>query len=650
MKLLLTTLNAKYVHSNLALRYLFAVAKEHLRISTDDDRLPILNSGSEHQITACGSRVEMREFTINNDMSYIYNEIIRGDYDMVCFSCYIWNIEKTKEIASWVKKAMPQTVIVFGGPEVSFETESFLRENLWCDYVVRGEGELPFGYIFDKIRQNADRQNADRQSADKHGADRQSDDRQSADRQGADKQSAGRLSVYEILKNCPGISYLSAAAARQGCDPPVLMSSAENYFPAEYIEIPQAAPQNMDEVPFPYEAGKIEKDKVVYYESSRGCPYRCSYCLSSIEKTVRPRSLELTLKELDFFLKEKVKQVKFIDRTFNFDKKRAFQIWEHLIKNDNGITNFHFEICAELMDDEIFQLLETARTGLFQFEIGIQSTNRTALAAVNRHNDVNKITQNVKKLVAAGNSHVHVDLIAGLPCEDFESFTRSFDEVYRFGADNLQLGFLKLLKGTGIRSGISDSSSDNMQSTESGYIFDADSFDASKRLTGENHGYVYRDKAPYEIIKNNYISARELMKLKMVETVLELYANKPGFPGSISLLIDAKGQGPFAFFMDLAEFFFANGYQNRSHKKEDLYRILYKYACSQADIQQSWSLRRRTADEEYAATGEEYAANEEYAAPGDEFSRIAKTAIYRDLELSMNFDAVKKFDKKGWEI
>lgn len=561
MKILLTTLNAKYVHSNLALRYAFAVAKEHLGLAE-----------APNQIRSATYQVEMREFTINNDMSYIYNEVIRGNYDLVCFSCYIWNIEKTKEIACWVKQAIPQTIIALGGPEVSFDTESFLRENPWCDYVVRGEGEVPFGYIFDKVRQVAS----------------------------AVEQSAAQA-IKEIFSSCPGISYLTKD-----------QESGQK----EYIEIPEAEPLHMDQVPFPYEAGKIEQDKVVYYESSRGCPYRCSYCLSSIEKTIRPRSLEKTLDELDFFLKEKVKQVKFIDRTFNFDKKRAYKIWEHLIKNDNGLTNFHFEICSELMNEEIFKLLQSARPGLFQFEIGIQSTNSSALEAVNRHNDLTKITENVKRLVALGNSHVHVDLIAGLPHEDFDSFTKSFDDVYGLGADNLQLGFLKLLKGTAIRA-------------------------------AGPHGFVYRDKAPYEIIKNNYISAHELMKLKMVETVLELYANKEGFASSLKLLINKYGQSPFAFFMNFAEFFFEEGFQNRSHKKEDLYRILYKYVrCKWGD-----NLLCENYGEAKGVSQDGEGANANFDGDGtNEFVQLAQNTIYSNLEASMNFDAVKKFNKKGWEI
>ena len=253
-------------------------------------------------------------------------------------------------------------------------------------------------------------------------------------------------------------------------------------------------------------------------------------------------------------------------------------------ENDNGVTNFHFEICGELLDDRHFDLLSTARKGLFQFEIGIQSANPDALMAVDRKESVFPILHNVEKLLILGNIHIHVDLIAGLPHEDYKSFARSFNKVYELGADNLQLGFLKLLKGTKIR----------RQASE--------------------FGYVFRAKAPYEVISNQDLSAAELVKLKMIETVLDLYANKGGFEMTLEYILKSSGGNPFRFYEQLADFFFSKGYQHRSHKKEDLYRILLKFAESKG------------------------------------LGEGAEVFLTEDLSRTMNFDAVKKFHKKGWEI
>ena len=359
MKILLTTLNAKYVHSNLALKYLTRVAEK-----TDLD-------------------VSTREFTINNEMGYIFTEILRNNYDMICFSCYIWNIEKIKELCETLKQADSSLIIALGGPEVSYDANHFLQENSWADMILRGEGEIPMADLSREL-----------------------------------------MATKSDFSQIRGITY-----RKNG----------------KIFENPDAPLPDMDEVPFPYKE-EPARDKVIYYESSRGCPYRCSYCLSSIEKTIRPRSLEKTLSELDYFIQRNVKQVKFIDRTFNFNEDRSYRIWEYLIKNDNGITNFHFEICGNLLTDRQIELLATARKGLFQFEIGIQSTNPDVLRAVNRRPVVDKLFSNICKVRDLGNIHLHVDLIAGLPFEDYKSFGKSFDDVYRLHAENLQLGFLKVLK------------------------------------------------------------------------------------------------------------------------------------------------------------------------------------------------------------
>lgn len=526
MKILLAALNAKYVHSNLALRYLYETGR---RAGLSADQLTL------------------QEFTINNEAGYIYGEILRGGCDLVCFSCYIWNIRQIRELASDLKKARPDLVILLGGPEVSYESAAFLTENPYVDGILRGEGEAAFGQLCQRLLA---------------GVAASPDD-------GSEPGAAGLL-----IKGClPGLSSL---VWRDG----VLI---RDNGPGET--------QEMAAVPFPYFHLPPAADKVVYYEASRGCPYRCSYCLSSLEKTIRPLPLDRTLSELSWFLERQVRQVKFIDRTFNFDRERAKAIWQFLMDHDNGITNFHFEICAELLDDSCLAVIAAARQGLFQFEIGIQSCNGQTLEMVDRSGDVNRVLENVRKLVKLGNSHIHTDLIAGLPYEDYESFGRSFDMVYALGAENLQLGFLKLLKGTKIR------------------------------RQAEKYGYIWRDYAPYQVIATRWLTALELEQLSRIETVLELYHNKGGFSRTLALLIgEAFGGSAFGFYEALGEFFYESGFQHRSHRKEDLYRILLLFAES--------------------LTPED----------PDVWKERARHPLMEDLEETMNFDAVKKFYKKGWEL
>ncbi len=502
MKILLTSLNAKYVHSSLALRYLGTAAR---------------NAGFS---AAC------REFTINNEKDYIYGELVRGEYDIIGFSCYIWNIERIREVAANVKKACPQIRILLGGPEVSCGAGEFLRENPWADWILRGEGEA---------------------------------------------------SLVQLLRSLCGTGELSDVAGLTYRDGSMIRENDDGQ------------PLTAEQIPFPYSVFPVEEDKVVYYEASRGCPYRCSYCLSSLEKRVRPLPLERVEKELSYFLNEQVRQVKFIDRTFNYDVSRAQTIWKFLMDHDNGKTNFHFEICADLLDKASLQLLSHARKGLFQLEIGIQSTDKAALAAVERKAETDRLFSNVRALTALKNIHIHTDLIAGLPFEDYETFGRSFDQVYALQSDNLQLGFLKLLKGTKLRE------------------------------QEEKYGYIYRENAPYEVISNRYISAGELVQLKMIENVLELYGNRGGFSKSLEYLIRRTGKSPFAFYERLAAFFYDSGFQHRSHRKEDLYRILLRFAGSMEG---------------------------EFAGIEDETRQL----LENDLEETMNFDAVKKFHRKGWEI
>lgn len=503
MKILLTTLNAKYIHSNLALKYLYMSAIENRRA------------------------IDMREFTINNPEDYVYTEIIRGGYNVICFSCYIWNITKTLYLAENIKKARPDIKILLGGPEVSYDSIEFMRKHKYVDYIIVGEGEEVFK---DFVKSYTSEERS-----------------------------------FEKIK---GLIYRENGKI--------------------YVN-PVSDLQEFENVPFPYSFLIPKEDKIIYYESVRGCPFRCSYCLSSIEKHVRPLPLERVKKELDFFIFKKVKQVKFIDRTFNYDKARCNEIVKYILDNDNGITNFHFEICGELINDEFVELLSTARRGLFQVEIGIQSLNPLTLETVNRNKNTDALLEKIKKIIDLGNIHTHVDLIAGLPFEDYLSFINSFNGVYSLGAEQVQLGFLKLLKGTKIRD------------------------------EKEVYEYVFRDIAPYEVISNRFISADGIARLKMVENLLDLYYNRGGFFKTLKYAIGKVKATAFDFYEEFAYFFYLKGYQNRSHKKEDLYRIFYEYAC--------WKDR---------------------SLPGvaDEIKRL----LTIDMGETLNPDAIKKFNRKGWKL
>ena len=514
MKILLAALNSQYVHSNPAVRYLYTVMAD-----TPDD-------------------VHIREFTINNDPSYIYGELVRANCDMVCFSCYIWNIEQVKAIGSDLKKACPSVKIVLGGPEVSHDGHIFAMENPWADYILCGEGEYSFYRLAEVLRQGA----------------------------GSYKGGSG-LDGTSDLKTVSGRIYQQNGKI--------------------YIN-PQIEPMDFNAIPFLYSLLPCEKDKVIYYESSRGCPFRCAYCLSCIDKRVRSLDMERIRRDLRYFLYKKVMQVKFVDRTFNYDEERACQIIGFILENDNGVTNFHFEICADLVSDRMINLLAKARPGLFQLEIGIQSTNPETLRAVDRKENVYPVLYNAERLAGLDNIHVHVDLIAGLPFETYELFKRSFNKVYRLGADAFQLGFLKVLKGTPIA--------------------------AMK----ERYGIVARERAPYEIISNMWMSAGQLVRLKTIENMLNIYYNRGGFSRAIEALTDAFGGKPFDLYESLADFYYENGYQHKNRKKEDQYRILRRFIIERTD--------------------------------GPAAADAATAALEEDLRSALNPEEVKRFLKKGWEI
>lgn len=523
MKVLLTTLNSKYIHSNLALKYLYVAGM---------DQCPGLY---------------LKEYTINNEDSYVFSELVQGAYNVICFSCYIWNIEKTRELAENLKMANPRLIIACGGPEVSYGTREFLSENPAVDVVMRGEGEFTFHAFCGALQEHKDRLLSVGNGGEIH---------------------KNRKLFLDSLSYIKGLSYR---------------------VDSEIFENPGGELLIFDSIPFPYRHFPCEEDKIHYYESARGCPYGCTYCISSLDRKVRALPLDRVKEELSYFLYSCVKQVKLIDRTFNWDRERCYQILKFLKDKDNGVTNFHFELCGDLIDRELLQLLSDVRPGLFQFEIGIQSTNPETLRAVNRNDRISLVLENVRQLVSLGTVHTHVDLIAGLPLENYFSFKKSFNDVYELGADTFQLGFLKLLKGTALRD------------------------------TGSSYGYIYRKKPPYEVISNPFLSSNDIIKLKQIEVLLDLYYNRGGFGRTLDYLIRITAQSPFDFYEEFTEFYRLKGYGGLSHKKEDLYRILYKYAL--------WK--------------------------GRSSENLCSEVLYllkEDMKEALNPEAVKRFERRGWEI
>ena len=503
MKILLTTLNSKFIHSNLALRYLYEAAAEYR------------------------SSLVLQEFTINQEEDHIYLEILRGGYDAVCFSCYIWNRDKTLQLADNLKKAKPGLAILAGGPELSIEPVKAMTEHKSLDFVIEGEGERPFFLWLAQMHQSS-----------------------------------------PDFQQIPGLSWRSAG---------------------KLCSNPPAPPLPMTEIPFPYEHRDPDPDKLVYYETSRGCPFRCSYCLSSLSKGIRSLPLETVKLQLTRLLQWKLPQIKLVDRTFNWDRARCEEIVDFLIDQDNGVTNFHLELCGDLIDPPLISLLGRARKGLFQLEIGVQSTNPRVLEVVSRVCDFPVLARNVERIRELGTAHLHLDLIAGLPHEDLASFRNSFNDVYRIQPDHLQLGFLKMLHGSGIRE------------------------------QAQEFGYLYRKKPPYEVISNRDLSATEIVLLKMIENVLDLYYNRGGFPRTLQALTSRSSWTPFDCYRALALYYYESGFQHRSHSKEDLYRILRNFLEESKDLSQ-------------------------------EEKDKALHLLLADREAHLHPDAIHKFDKKGWEI
>jgi len=435
------------------------------------------------------------EFTTQDSVNHILAEMTDTPADAVGFSCYIWNIGMVRNLVASLKKVQPRVRVILGGPEVSFDAETLLEE-IPADIIVRGEGEGALRDILSGVPLR-----------DVHGI---------------------SYRITQINQIMP-----DTHMAKTDYDEPVVKirsNPARNKLP-------------LAEITFPYNAETLPQNKIIYYESSRGCPYSCGFCLSHSEKPVRLLPLERVYRELDFFLAQRVNQVKFVDRTFNCDRRRALAIWQYLLDHDNGHTNFHFEISADLLDAEAVALLSKAPEGLFQLEIGIQSTYAPTLQAIRRESRVDTVLANIRALQAAPTVHIHLDLIAGLPGESFAQFRQSFNDVYALAPHMLQLGFLKLLKGSRLRD------------------------------DAEAHGIVYHDAPPYEVLHTAHITYDEIKILKRVEHALDILYNSGHFARTIPFAVSFF-PSPFDFYCGFAMHWKANGYHRAAQSLPRLFEIL----------------------------------------------------------------------------
>ena len=471
MKILLAACNAKYIHSNLAVYNLKSCSGEY------------------------SSRVVVKEYTINQIRDDILKDIYLEQPDVVCFSCYIWNISFVRELVPDLKKILPQVEFWAGGPEVSYDAVEFLKKNPAFFGVMVGEGEETFH----------------------------------------------ELAGYYIERKPETLSGIRGVAFRDE-------NKGRDIVHTGWREL-----MDLSKVPFAYSNLTEFKNRIIYYESSRGCPFSCSYCLSSIDKKLRFRDIELVKKELQFFIDNKVPQVKFVDRTFNCKHDHAMEIWRYITENDNGITNFHFEISADLLRSEELALMKTMRPGLIQLEIGVQSTNPQTIKAIRRTMDFEKLKRIVEQIHSFGNIHQHLDLIAGLPYEGYDSFHKSFCDVYALRPEQFQLGFLKVLKGS--------------------YMME---------MTGE-YQILYKDREPYEVLSTAWLTYGEILRLKMVESMVEVYYNSGQFKNTL-VFLEKYFDDPFRMYEALGRFYEKKGYSEISHSRMRRYEILMEFAGEQKEI------------------------------------------------------------------
>ena len=496
-------------------------------------------------------------------MEDILQDLYEEKADVVIFSCYIWNISFVRELAAELKKVSPDVKIWAGGPEVSYAANKFLMENPTFDLIMQGEGEEVFSELIRlTVEEKCRIKDVYKQSESKKVLSGIVEKRYSIERKQAvkeekdieDKHFAGEDNVYPTnyidmskLQKLQGIAVwdFSGEAA---------LGNAESNIgnKTKIINTGFATLMNMDTIPFVYEDFHLFEHKILYYETSRGCPFCCSYCLSSVDKTVRFRSLPIVKKELDAFLEAKVPQVKFVDRTFNCNRQRAIDIWSYLVEHDNGITNFHFEISSDLLGEEELELFAKMRPGLIQLEIGVQSTNGETVDAIHRHMDLDKLFHYVDSVHELGNIHQHLDLIAGLPYENYERFGCSFDDLYAHEPDQLQLGFLKVLKGTMMEEEV------------------------------KKYSILYRNQPPYEVLGTKWLSYDEIILLKGVEELVELYYNSGQYTLTLKYAVPFF-ESPFRFYEMFSAWYRGKGYHKLNHNRLEKYNILREFLREHID-------------------------------------------------------------------
>ena len=542
MRFLLCGINAKYIHSNLAIFSLKAYA--------DRKKIP-------------GAEIILKEYTINNYVEDILQDLYEAKADIIIFSCYIWNISFVRELAAELKKVSPEVKIWAGGPEVSYAANKFLMENPAFDLIMQGEGEEVFSELIClTVEEKCRIKDVYKQSESKKVLSGIVEKRYFIERKQAvkeekdieDKHFAGEDNVYPTnYIDMSKLQKLQGIAVRDFLGEAALGNAESNIGnKTKIINTGFATLMNMDTIPFVYEDFHLFEHKILYYETSRGCPFCCSYCLSSVDKTVRFRSLPIVKKELDAFLEAKVPQVKFVDRTFNCNRQRAIDIWSYLVEHDNGITNFHFEISSDLLGEEELELFAKMRPGLIQLEIGVQSTNGETVDAIHRHMDLEKLFHYVDRVHALGNIHQHLDLIAGLPYENYERFGVSFDDLYAHKPDQLQLGFLKVLKGTMMEEEV------------------------------KKYSILYRNQPPYEVLGTKWLSYDEIILLKGVEELVELYYNSGQYTLTLKYAVPFF-ESPFRFYEMFSAWYRGKGYHKLNHNRLEKYNILREFLREHID-------------------------------------------------------------------
>ncbi len=482
MNILLTAINAKYIHSNLAVYSLRAYAAGKCERYKEE--------------------IGIAEYTINQPLDQILMDLYKRKPEVLCFSCYLWNIEYVEQLVAELGKIMPQTDIWLGGPEVSYHASHMLEQFPQVYGIMRGEGEETFLELAEFYYNNSEK-------------------------------SLEQCEKVQRLKEIVGITF------RDG---------------EEIIETADRSVMDLSKVPFVYKDLDVFKNKIIYYESSRGCPFSCSYCLSSIDKCLRFRDLELVKKELQFFIDHEIPQVKFVDRTFNCKHSHSMEIWSYIKEHDKGKTNFHFEVAADLLNEEELNLISTMRPGLIQLEIGVQSTNEQTIKEIHRTMKFSQVTEVVNRVHAAKNIHQHLDLIAGLPFEDYNSFHKSFCDVYALRPEQLQLGFLKVLKGSYMEEKTKD------------------------------YELLYQNRPPYEVLSTKWLPYSDVIRLKGLEEMVEVYYNSRQFEHTMELLEQVFGDA-FVMFEEMSNYYEEHGYYGVNHNRVARYEILYAFIKEVALVQ-----------------------------------------------------------------